>query len=74
MIYDLVGKVICNKCNVKMLPGIALEQTYGGHPDFIGGEVVTMSPSGPGVVVACYKCPGCGFSTTVRASASISSQ
>jgi hypothetical protein len=47
-----------------MLPGVAMAQTYGGIPDFHGHEVVTMSPSGPGVLVDCLKCNVCGHSVT----------
>ena len=45
-----------------MKPGIALEQTCTGNPDFPGGEVVTMSPGGPGRLVECMKCEKCGWS------------
>ena len=45
-----------------MKPGIALEQTYTGSPDFPGGKVVTMSPGGPGRLVECMKCEKCGWS------------
>lgn len=59
--------MICKKCRKKMTPGIALQQTYTGTPDFPGGEVVTMSPGGPGRLINCLKCPGCGYSRTMTA-------
>lgn len=55
----------CKKCGSPMEPGIAIEQTYDGTPDFQGHEVVTLSPGGPGRVVECMKCPACGWSVTV---------
>jgi len=55
----------CEKCNVELIKGIALQQTYTGIPDFIGSkQVVTMSPGGSGKLVACWKCPKCGWSVT----------
>ena len=50
------------RCGGRMKRGIALEQTYTGSPDFPGGEVVTMSPGGPGRLVECMKCERCGWS------------
>ncbi len=52
----------CRHCESPMAPGIAIEQTYTGSPDFQGGEVVTLSPGGPGRVIECLKCPACGWS------------
>ena len=52
----------CRRCGGRMKPGIALEQTYTGSTDFPGGEVVTMSPGGPGRLVECRKCRECGWS------------
>lgn len=54
--------LLCRRCGGLMKPGIALEQTYTGSPDFPGGEVVTMSPGGPGRLVECMKCRECGWS------------
>ena len=54
----------CWRCGAEMTDGMALESTFTGSPDFIGGEVVTLSPGGPGKLVACMKCIGCGYSTT----------
>ena len=54
----------CPRCGAEMTDGMALESTVTGSPDFIGGEVVTLSPGGPGKLVACMKCIGCGYSTT----------
>lgn len=54
----------CKRCNGEMKPGKAIEQTYTGIPDFIGGDVVTMSPGGPGRLIDCLKCSKCGWSVT----------
>lgn len=54
----------CRKCGGVMGPGKAIGQTYRGTPDFPGGEVVTMSPGGPGKLMDCWKCESCGWSTT----------
>lgn len=53
---------ICRRCGGQMKPGIALEQTYTGRPDFPGGEAVTMSAGGPGRLIDCMKCEKCGWS------------
>ena len=42
--------------------GQAIAQTVSGRPDFHGGEVVTMSPGGPGQLINCMKCSRCGHS------------
>lgn len=52
----------CKKCGGEMKAGTAIAQTYTGKPDFIGGEVVTMSPGGNGKLVDCVKCVDCGWS------------
>lgn len=57
-------RIKCKKCNIEMKPGVAMQQTYRGIPDFIGGEVMTVSPGGPGKLVTCLKCPECGYSVT----------
>ena len=55
----------CKKCNTPMKEGIAIQQTYTkGSPDFIGGDIVTMSPGGAGKLIPCLKCPKCGYSIT----------
>lgn len=54
----------CKKCGGLMVKGKAIEQTYGGVPDFSNGEVVTVSPSGPGKLINCLKCEACGWSVT----------
>jgi hypothetical protein len=55
----------CKRCHVKMKAGIAIEQTWSGIPDFLGSkDVVTISPSGSGKVIPCWKCPICGYSVT----------
>lgn len=52
----------CRKCNGDMKPSKAMQETYTGRSDFIGGAVVTMSPGGPGRLVDCLKCSICGWS------------
>lgn len=47
-----------------MQPGIAMAQTYTGSPDDLGGDIITMSVGGPGLVIKCKKCTGCGWSVT----------
>ena len=54
----------CPRCGAEMAAGMAIESTVTGSPDFIGGEVVTLSPGGPGKLVVCMKCIDCGYSTT----------
>ena len=41
----------------------APQMVYADHPA-PGGEVVTMSPGGPGRIVPCLKCSACGHSVT----------
>lgn len=57
----------CRKCEGKMLHGVALENTTTGSPDFIGGDVVTMSASGLAQMVDCLKCEWCGHSVSCPA-------
>lgn len=52
----------CSKCCGDMKPGVAIAQTYVGSEDFPGGDVVTMSPGGPGRMTECMKCESCGHS------------
>lgn len=52
----------CPRCRGEMLPGIALETTWVGSPDDLGGDLMTMNPGGPGRMVDCVKCQSCGFS------------
>ena len=54
----------CPRCAGRMSPGVALASTAVGRADFPGGDVITVSPGGPGKVVACFKCEACGHSTT----------
>lgn len=54
----------CPKCNGEFKDGIALSQTYTGVPDFIGGDIVTVSPGGSGKLIDVLKCGGCGFSVS----------
>ena len=60
----------CKHCNTPMQPGVAIEQTYTGTPDFAGGEIVTLSPGGPGKLIDCLKCPQCGWSVSTEESCS----
>jgi hypothetical protein len=57
----------CRKCGGKMFPGIALENTTTGSPDFIGGSVVTVSTSERANLVGCMKCEKCGHSVSCTA-------
>lgn len=50
--------------HTNMQPGIALQSTLAGIPDFAGGEVCTVSPGGPGRLIDCLKCADCGYSTS----------
>lgn len=55
----------CRRCGGPMKPGLAMGQTFrSGSPDFIGGQVVTMSAGGPGKLIECLKCADCGHSVT----------
>ncbi len=56
----------CSACHTGTLgPSQALQSTYTGSPDFPDGEVVTMSPGGPGRLVDCLKCQSCGHSVSL---------
>lgn len=52
------------KCGGKLKSGVALASTYTGVPDFPGGDVVTLSPGGPGQIISVIKCERCGKSFT----------
>lgn len=55
----------CTRCGGPMKEGQAIKQTYTGMPDFIGDKhQVTLSPNGPGKLIQCLKCVGCGKSIT----------
>ena len=54
----------CRKCGGKMKKGKATGQTMVGTPDFVGGEVCTVSPGGTGKLIDCMKCVDCGWSVT----------
>lgn len=45
-----------------MRPSQAIGQTWTVLPDFPDGEVVTISPGGPGKLIGCLKCEKCGHS------------
>lgn len=55
----------CYRCGGHLRPGIAMQSTFTGRPDFADGEVVTMSPGGPGRIVRCMKCVACGSSVAM---------
>ena len=52
----------CIKCKIPMKNGIAIQNTVVGVPDFIGGNVITLSHGGPGKIIEVLKCPECGHS------------
>lgn len=60
----------CRRCDAEMTSGVAIEQTYvSGSPDFPSdAHAVTFSAGGPGRLIACWKCPSCGFSATTSPS------
>ena len=54
----------CHHTN--MQPGIALQSTLAGIPDFAGdNHATTASPGGPGRLIDCFKCADCGYSVTI---------
>jgi hypothetical protein len=59
---DRAAICLCRKCGGSMVDGKALIDVYGGIPDFIGGDVVTVSPTGNAKMVHCLKCETCGHS------------
>ena len=60
----------CRRCDAEMTSGVAIEQTYvSGSLDFPNDtHAVTFSAGGPGRLIACWKCPSCGFSMTASPS------
>jgi len=55
----------CKKCEGDMQPGVAIQNTLTGMPDFPGDRhAVTLSPGGPGKLIDCMKCTACGWSVT----------
>lgn len=64
MLYAAICAAKCPRidCGGEMRPGIALQNTYRGVPDFAGHEVVTVSPGGAGELIQCLKCDKCGYS------------
>lgn len=48
-----------------MRPGVAMQSTLTGSPDFAGGRAVTMSHGAPGRMVRCLKCASCGSSVAL---------
>jgi rubredoxin len=61
MEVGVVTNFQCRKCGGAIQPGKVLEPVYGGIPDFIGGEVCTVSPVGSRLA-DCLKCAECGHS------------
>ena len=56
----------CRKCGTEMKPSKAIVNKMTGKPDFIGGEVCTVSPDPKQpVLVDCLKCTKCGWSVTI---------
>lgn len=56
----------CAKCGGPMRQGIAIQSTLRGVRDFPSSStVVTLSEGGPGTVIACLKCRGCGYSVSL---------
>lgn len=64
--------MICHRCNVEMLPGVALVPGLrAGLPDFPGepyqrGQTLSEGPGRMGPVL---KCPQCGHSVKVEENA-----
>ena len=63
--WDKIFKTTCKKCGGTMHKGKAIKNTLVGIPDFIGGEVCTVSPGGPGTLISCLKCEQCGWSISI---------
>jgi hypothetical protein len=55
---------LCRKCGSAMALGVAIRNTWTGTGDFGKNDVVTVSPGGPGKLVACSKCTACGWSVS----------
>jgi hypothetical protein len=55
---------ICRRCGGQMVPSKAMGQTWTGRPEWPGDTLVTMSPGGPGKLIDCLKCEGCGHSVS----------
>ena len=65
--YDRIfRKPVCRRCGGTMKQGVAIQQTYVGHPDFPGDTGCetgcTVSAGGPGKLVDAMKCEACGHS------------
>lgn len=58
----------CPKCDIKLLPGKAIEQTFKAGIDG-PGLGATMVPAGSGNLVDVLKCPQCGYSRSIAADA-----
>lgn len=55
--------MICHKCNVEMVRGKAIEQTWVPTGEK-WGDAEWMKEGGAGRLVECLKCPACGRSVT----------
>jgi len=53
--------VLREHCRHSMKPGMAIDQTARGVPDF-PGVICTMSPGGSDKLIKCLKCEWCGHS------------
>ena len=62
----MTDRLLCHRCDVEMVAGTALAQTYVvGSPDSPGDErASTFSAGGPGKMIECWKCPTCGRSVS----------
>ena len=54
----------CRKCGGGMKPSKALTRTFRSSP-YMGQDIVTITPGGPGKLTDCIKCEGCGWSITI---------
>lgn len=58
--------LVCRKCGGAMHCGMAMETLLVGTGDLDWkAPPVTVSPGGPGRMVPCLKCVGCGYSIIV---------
>lgn len=55
-------EIVRCRCGGQMKPSSAIESTYTGKPEWPGDTIYTMSPGGPGRLIACLKCEKCGHS------------
>jgi len=60
----LADRAVARECRHSMKPGVAIDQTVRGVPDF-PGVICTMSPGGSDKLIKCLKCEWCGHSVRV---------